>query len=151
MSHSSSGEFGEIYEQILLQLNCLLVTDLTHCRFLNYFSAITNTNFNARPWRPGIKVFLMEWYQSERNCIAAVHHCLWNIVSPSLLGVIQLFHLLLLHGIMCLQHHLLASFSSHTRYQHHMVRYLHQLELLSLLLLQSRICQDFIPAYCKHV
>ena len=64
---------------------------------------------------------------------------LWNIVSPFLLLVIQLFHLLLLPGIMCPQCHLLAFFNSHIRYNDHMVWYLFQLELLLLVLLQDGI------------
>jgi hypothetical protein len=139
MSQSSSGEFGKIYEEILLQFNCLWGTDLTQCTFLNYFLAIMNTNFNGRPWHPWIEVSPMEWYCSERNCIAAVHRCALKHRQSFPAVCHPILHLLLLHGIMCLQHHFLASFSSSFRYQHHIVWYLFQLELIHLLLLQDGI------------
>ena len=131
--------FGGIYEQILFQLNCSRGTDLMHSTFLKLFSAIMNNTFTARPCHPGIKVSPMELNHSERKHIAAGHCHALNSVSPFLLHVLQLFHLLLLHGIMCLRHYLSTSFSSHIRYQHDMVWYFFQLELLHLLLLQDGI------------
>ena len=34
-----------------------------------------NITFTDRHWHPGIKVSPMEWYRSERNCIAPLDHC----------------------------------------------------------------------------